>query len=137
MKDNDNFDHETIANGSLVPIKLGFVNSYLVKAGDGHILIDTGFPRKRKELEKELENADCKPGNLKLIIATHQDFDHTGNCAYLREKYDTKIAMHIEDSEAVERGDMLWNRNARNIFTRMIFKIILIVFRMGKFMKFK
>lgn len=44
------------------------VNCYLVKTGDGgYALIDTGFSTKRTDIEKELENAGCKPGNLKLI----------------------------------------------------------------------
>jgi len=137
LTNNDNGESEISPYGSYIPIKLGFVNCYLVRTGDGFILIDTGIRKKRKDLEKELENVDCKPGNLKLIVLTHQDFDHSGNCAYLRDKYGTKIAMHIEDSEAVERGDMLWNRKGRNIFTRIIFKILLLVLRTGKFDKFK
>ena len=75
-------------------IKSGGVYCYLVKTGDGYILIDTGLPNKRADLEKELESAGCKPGNLKLIILTHGDYDHADNCAYLWDKYGTKIAMH-------------------------------------------
>ncbi|RLI67201.1 hypothetical protein DRO91_10540, partial [Candidatus Heimdallarchaeota archaeon] len=30
-------------------------------------------------LERELEKAGCKPGDLKLVVLTHGDFDHTGN----------------------------------------------------------
>jgi len=72
----------------------------------GFILIDTGCSNKRVELEKRLESAGCKPGDLKLIVLTHGDFDHTGNAAYLRKKFGAKIAMHHEDSGMVERGDM-------------------------------
>lgn len=53
------------------------VNNYLVKTGDSYILIDTGFSTKRTDFEKELESAGVRPGNLKLIILTHGDFDHT------------------------------------------------------------
>ena len=137
MNDNTIIDSEIKTDISYVPIKLGFVNCYLVRNGDDFILIDTGFRRKRKDLEHELVEAGCNPENLKLIILTHQDFDHTGNAAFLSKKYHAKIAMHLEDSEAVERGDMLWNRKGRNIFTRVIFKIILIVMRTGKFEKFE
>ncbi len=56
-------------------INLGLVNCYLVKTGDGFFLIDTGWATKRTELEKELESAGCKPGNLKLVILTHGDSD--------------------------------------------------------------
>jgi len=76
-------------------INLGGVNCFLVKTGDGHVLIDTGLPTKRTDIEKELESAGCKPGNLKLIVLTHGDFDHTGNVAYLRKKFGTKIARQL------------------------------------------
>jgi hydroxyacylglutathione hydrolase len=80
-------------------ISFGGTNCYLVRTDSGYILIDTGFPFQRGELEKELERQGCKPGNLKLIILTHGDIDHTGNCAYLREKYSVRIAMHEGDTE--------------------------------------
>jgi len=57
-------------------INFGGVNCYLVKTGDGFILIDTGVPSKRVDIEKELVRAGCKPGDLKLIVLTHGDFDH-------------------------------------------------------------
>lgn len=135
--DNDQSNIETESNNSFVSIKLGFVNCFLVRTDDNYILIDTGFPRKRKDLEKELEKAGCEPGNLDLILLTHGDFDHSGNGAFLREKYGAKLAMHKDDSGMVKRGDMLWGRNLRNIFTRVIMKILFIAFRMGKFVKFE
>jgi len=70
----------------LLPYKLGGVNCYLIETDTGYILIDTGGSNKRTDLEKELESAGCQPGNLKLIVLTHGDFDHTGNAAYLRKK---------------------------------------------------
>jgi len=53
------------------------INCFLVKASNEFILIDTGRSNKRKTIEKELENSNCHPGNLKLIILTHGDFDHS------------------------------------------------------------
>ena len=94
-------------------INLGGVNCYLLAAGDGYILIDTGFAAKRVQLENSLESVGCKPGKLKLIVLTHGDSDHADNCAYLRSKYGCKIAMHRLDSGMVERGDMSWNRKAK------------------------
>ena len=85
------------------------INCYLVRTPDGFVLIDTGRNNKRDTIEKELEGAGCRPGDLKLIILTHGDFDHCGNASYLRNKFGSKIAMHKDDSGMVERGDMLWN----------------------------
>jgi len=117
-----------------LPYKLGSVNCYLIKTDTGYILIDAGGPNKCKELEKNLENAGCEPGNLKLIVLTHGDFDHTGNAAYLGKKFGVKIAMHYDDSGMVERGNMFWNRKKSN----MIFRIIApILFGFGKSERFK
>ena len=122
-------------------INLGGVNCYLVKAGDGFILIDTGFSSKRAYLEKELESAGVMPGNLKLIILTHGDSDHADNCAYLREKYGAKIAMHHDDSGMVEHGDMSWNRKAKPDKISITFKIMTTIFgklsKPGNFNTFK
>lgn len=117
-----------------LPYRLGSVNCYLIETDTGYVLIDTGGSNKRADLENELENAGCKPGNLELIVLTHGDFDHSGNCAHLREKYGAKIAMHREDSGMVERGDMFSNRESSNIFLRMMAPIL---FRFPKSDRFK
>jgi len=114
--------------------RLGTVNCYPIETDTGYILIDTGCSNKRTELEKELESAGCKPGNLKLVVLTHGDFDHTGNAAYLREKFGAKIAMHHDDSGMVERGDMFWNRRKGNVLLGTIARIL---FRFGKKERFK
>jgi glyoxylase-like metal-dependent hydrolase (beta-lactamase superfamily II) len=68
----------------LAGIKIGTVNSYLVKTENGYILIDTGFPRNRAVLDEEIQKAGCRPGNLDLIVMTHGDGDHSGNGEYAR-----------------------------------------------------
>ncbi len=78
----------------IITIKLGVVNSFLIKTDTGFVLIDTGFSGNRIKLENELKLAGCIPGNLKLIILTHGDADHTGNALYIRNRYKTIIVMH-------------------------------------------
>ena len=118
----------------LMPFKLGNVNCYLIEDNANFILIDTGSSNQRTELEKELEDAGCTPSNLKLIILTHGDFDHTGNAAYLRQKFDVQIAMHKDDSEMAEYGNMFFNRKQPNILLR---KIIPVFLGFGKDKRFK
>lgn len=121
-------------NGSpkVKPVYLGRMtgNCYIVEAGAGIVLVDTGKASKRVRLEAELSGAGCRPGNLNLIILTHGDFDHSGNCSYLREMYGAKIAMHSGDSGMVERGDMFWNRTTGNILLR---KLVNSLFRIRRF----
>jgi hydroxyacylglutathione hydrolase len=80
-----------------LPYRLGSVNCYLVETDTGYILIDTGASNTRGELEARLERAGCQPGNLKLIFLTHGDFDHAGNAAYLRKRFNAPVAMHKDD----------------------------------------
>ncbi len=98
---------------------LASVNCYLIKSKENFILIDTGDSKNRSEILKELEIAGCTPQNLNLIIVTHGDTDHTGNCAYLRDKFNTKIAMHPDDIGMVQTGDMLYKRKG-NIISKII-----------------
>jgi hydroxyacylglutathione hydrolase len=105
-------------------IGLGGVNCYLVNTGAAFILIDTGLWSSRGTLERQLVSAGCNPGNLRLIVITHGDQDHAGNCAYLREKYGTKIVMHEGDSGMVERGDMNWNRKAKPDRFSLVFRVV-------------
>ena len=93
----------------VVTITKGAVNSYLLRADGGFVLIDTGTPEKRGALEKELENADCRRGDLRLILLTHGDYDHAGSAAYLRRLHDAPVALHGDDAGRVERADWSWN----------------------------
>jgi hydroxyacylglutathione hydrolase len=111
-------------------ISFGGVNCYLLTTDKGFVLIDTGFSKNRVDVERELNSAGCTPETLKIILLTHGDFDHSGNAAYLREKYNAKIAMHIDDEGMVEKGDLFYNRNA-NFLMRMMGKIILFFLRGG------
>jgi glyoxylase-like metal-dependent hydrolase (beta-lactamase superfamily II) len=117
-----------------IPLK---VPCYLVKTTAGFFLIDSGDASDRSRLSQELDQAGVTPGNLNLIILTHGDFDHSGNAAYLKEKYAVKIAMHSGDVEMVKRGDQGWNRKTEpdrvTLFGRLIMLISSYIARPGQF----
>ncbi|NIV29124.1 MAG: MBL fold metallo-hydrolase, partial [Anaerolineae bacterium] len=79
-----------------------------------------GTANARSKLEQELASAGCRPGNLALIVLTHGDFDHTGNAAYLRERFGAKIALHRDDIGMAEQADMFWNRQSGNPIVRIL-----------------
>ena len=100
------------------------VNCYLVRSGEGFMLVDTGRARQRARIEQRLAEAGCQPGDLKLIVLTHGDFDHSGNAAYLRKAFDAPVAIHPDDAGMVERGDMFWNRKPPNPIMRVLSGLI-------------
>ena len=114
-------------NDDIKIIELTFVNAFLVKVNEGFILIDTGLSMHWEKLDNELISAGCLPDKLKLIILTHGDFDHTGNCVRLQEKYKCRIAMHKDDSFMVENGLSL-KRKTRTL-QAMLFSLIRKLFR--------
>ena len=93
----------------MIRIDLGGVNCYLGKQGDSFVLFDTGghifldkqCNNRRELLEKELNSYGCDATNLKLVVLTHGDNDHVANAAYIRKKYNTKIALHSNDLDLV------------------------------------
>ncbi len=116
--------HRQVTISLPLPLRMGKVNCYLIQAGEVYILIDTGTPMNRKDMVKELMCAGCEPGLLKLIILTHGDFDHSGSAAYLRKVFNCQIAMHMDDSGMVERGDMFVNRKQPNLFIRKLVPLL-------------
>jgi glyoxylase-like metal-dependent hydrolase (beta-lactamase superfamily II) len=101
------------------------VNCYLLKTEAGFFLVDTGMTNNRRLLEIELNKLGCYPGNLKLILLTHGDFDHTGSAVFLREKYGSQICMHAEDVGMLENGDMFYHRKFENRLIRSVMRTFL------------
>ena len=117
-------------------MNLGFVNAYLLQAGDGYILVDTGIAQHWDRLEKELLKAGCLPSKLKLVAITHGDFDHTGNCARLQKKYKARIAMHEADADMVKSGKPL-KRQTRGLMAKVFQLVGRLMGRRGGFETFQ
>ncbi|MHA3964815.1 MAG: MBL fold metallo-hydrolase [Candidatus Thorarchaeota archaeon SMTZ1-45] len=107
-------------------IESGGVNCYLLKVKDGFVLIDTGYANYRDIIDAALAKAGCN--TLNLIILTHGDFDHVGNCVYLRRKFGCKVGMHADDVGMVEKGDMFWNRDMGRV-KRTIGRLFTLIMR--------
>lgn len=81
-------------------IRLGMVNSYLLRGSGGDILIDTGT-------SGQAENILCalpEDASIRLILLTHGHSDHTGSAAELSERLQAPIAMTRTDYEAMQSG---------------------------------
>lgn len=107
-----------------MPYKMGSVNCYLLESKSNFLLIDTGSSNQRIKLEQELIKAGCTPLNLKLIVLTHGDFDHIGNAAYLRQKFNIPITLHKDDLKMAEDGDMFFNRKQPNYIVRKLIPLL-------------
>ncbi len=118
----------------IITVKWPMVNAYLLKNGRSFILIDSGFSWQRYILRRNLTKAGCHPGDLKLVVITHADFDHTGNCAWLQKKYRVPVALHPAEAPVAEKGRMFLNRkHQRGIFARVaVYLVGLLIFKRFK-----
>ncbi len=107
-----------------LPLKLSHVNAYLINTGQGFYLVDSGMSNARQQLDSSLEHLCTHPGELRLILLTHGDFDHTGNAAYLRGKFGARIAMHQADAGMLEHGDMFWNRKIKSPLFKLLIPLL-------------
>jgi glyoxylase-like metal-dependent hydrolase (beta-lactamase superfamily II) len=103
-----------------LPLRIGDVNCYLLQSGGDAVLVDTGTPGARADLDRELAARGCRPGALRLIVLTHGDLDHIGNAAHLRVAYGCPVAMHAADALAAETGDMFATRQKSNAIARAL-----------------
>lgn len=117
-------------------ICLASVNSYLLRARAGFVLVDTCKPEKREELEARLRDAGCAPGDLRLIVLTHGDYDHAGNAAYLRRVFGVPVAMHAADAPRVEAGDWSLGMKPKPDKFPLLFRAMSLFVRPGAFETF-
>ena len=82
---------------------------------------------------RKLRIAGCTPGDLKLIVLTHGDYDHAGNAAYLRAKYGVGIAMHRADAGRVERADWSLGMKPKPDKFPLLFRTVSAFVRPGPF----
>lgn len=110
-------------NTKVFTVSLGFVNAYLLKQGDEYLLVDTGMPGQWKALSEGLKSNGCYPGLLKLVVLTHADVDHSGNCSRIKQTFNAPIAVHPLDAPALETG-LPPERTIRTFAARLLFGLI-------------
>ena len=72
-------------------ITFRYANVFLI-VEENLTLIDTGYPGNLKNLVHFIHTLSKSPEEIKLIILTHNHFDHTGGLAKLRKFTDAKVA---------------------------------------------
>ena len=87
-----------IAEGiHLIPRVRG-ANAYLVKRDDGITVVDTGLPGNAGKIIDYVQSIGSYPSDIKTIVLTHSDMDHSGSVARLKEETNAKVAIHEADA---------------------------------------
>ena len=106
----------------ILKINMGAANSYLIKCERGYILVDCGSKNAGTKLLYELDKLKAVPDDIKLIIITHDHYDHTGGLAEIRRITKAPVAVH-EDEFLVPPGTKPSTGNQSSFLFRLIVNI--------------
>ena len=87
----------------IYPLKLGFVNAFLVR-GTKAILVDSGTPGQADRILRAAQGCGVGLDEIAAIVHTHGHFDHCGNTAELRRRGAMKVAIHVGDADKLRSG---------------------------------
>jgi glyoxylase-like metal-dependent hydrolase (beta-lactamase superfamily II) len=88
-----------------VPLK--YVNTFLLKMGDGLVVIDTGFPGCAPRIVDAIREIGHEPDDVCRIVVTHCHSDHAGSLAELKRLTGAPAAMHPVDAAMVRQGQAI------------------------------
>jgi glyoxylase-like metal-dependent hydrolase (beta-lactamase superfamily II) len=77
------------------------VNWYLVADDTGVTVVDAGLSGYRSQLEPGLEALGCGPGDVRAVVLTHGDADHTGLAKAIHDETGAPVHVHPGDEEMV------------------------------------
>ena len=106
-----------LADG-LVRLGTPYVNWYLVSDGSGVTVVDAGVPGYRPQLEPGLALLGHSLGDVRAILLTHSDGDHTGVATTLRDETGVPVHLHPGDTEAAH------NRGAKKTDESMLAELL-------------
>jgi glyoxylase-like metal-dependent hydrolase (beta-lactamase superfamily II) len=79
-------------------------NAWLVATLEGLVLVDTGLPGNGRRVIAYLEARGHSVRDLRGVVLTHGDPDHTGSAAELRALTGVPVAIHAHDANVLAGG---------------------------------
>ena len=78
--------------------------AFLISTPEGHILLDTGYPKTEAWVRKSIEQLGFRLADIKLILNTHAHSDHVGGHAQFKEWTGAKILTSQADAPVLADG---------------------------------
>lgn len=82
---------------------IGQVNAYLVRSGEGWVLVDTGWPRSAAAIRAALASLAGPGARPSAILLTHIHPDHSGSALELARLWELPLLVH-PDEVVLARG---------------------------------
>jgi glyoxylase-like metal-dependent hydrolase (beta-lactamase superfamily II) len=107
-----------VANG-VYQLPNSFVNLYLILEADGLTLIDAGLAKSGPKVALEaIQKLGREPKDLKRILFTHSDPDHTGGAAELKQISGSSLQASAHEASMMAQGQP--GRPPNNAFVKLM-----------------
>jgi len=91
-------------HGSTYYVGTTELSSILIAGKDGHILIDGALPQSAPLIAASIRELGFRMEDVKLILNSHEHFDHAGGLAALQRASGAQVAASPSAAAALERG---------------------------------
>lgn len=95
----------------------GGLSAILVTGPEGHVLLDGALPQSAAQIQANIEALGFRIRDVKLIVNSHEHFDHAGGIAALQRASGATVAASAVGAQALRQGtvggdDPLFDANA-------------------------
>lgn len=93
--------------GNLYYVGTAGLSSLLLSSRDGHILFDGGLPQSAAVIEKNIRTLGFNPDDIRLIVVSHEHYDHVGGVSALQQLTGAKVVASPAAAKALQQGGPL------------------------------
>lgn len=80
------------------------LTALLITSPDGHILVDGGLPNSAPRILENVRAAGFRPSDIKVILNSHEHWDHAGGIAALQEVTGARVLVSAPSVPVLRRG---------------------------------
>ena len=90
--------------GNIYYVGSSNAGSFLITTPEGHILIDTGYPKTESWVRESIEKVGFRLTDIKIILNSHAHADHVGGHAQFKEWTGAKVLTSEADRGVIADG---------------------------------
>lgn len=91
--------------GNTYYVGVAGLSAVLVASDDGLILLDGGLPQSAPRIDASIRTLGFRTEDIRLIVASHEHFDHVGGIAALQRASGAVVAHSEAGARALARGE--------------------------------
>jgi len=84
----------------------GGLSAILVTSPGGHVLLDGALPQSAAQIQANIEALGFRIGDVKLIVNSHEHFDHAGGIAALQRASGATVAASAAGARVLRQGTL-------------------------------